>query len=115
MSELKEAETLVEWLKQVFSDSNIAKSWKVVRNIAGIIVGIGSILLSPTLSPFVLSAIAIKWISFLIAICNLLVLGAQSNTSKDKNVKSLFKYLKDVRYRAIKKRHCSDSSYSEKC
>lgn len=54
-------------IKQRLSPKTTPKFWAKVRNIAGLIAGVGGILIAPV-CPFSLGATAITWIEFITAI-----------------------------------------------
>lgn len=74
------------WNKVSFqlSDSNISKGWKVVRNIAAGVFVIGGIIGNPATSPFVIGAVALKWVGLITVVSGVIAGRAQADTTKDK-------------------------------
>lgn len=70
-------------LKDRLSFKTTPKLWAKVRNVAGIVAGIGGVLISP-ICPFTLGVTAVAWIQFTVAIST--TVAVNSHLTKESTV-----------------------------
>ena len=81
--EIKEAETLIEFLKITLSSDSIGKTWKVIRNIFGCIFIVTSLLTSPV-CPIVFAPNITLWLGWITLVSGVIAGKAQLDKSNIK-------------------------------